>query len=220
MYVFDMNPKIVKMNNSKLQHISDGVVEIPTIYFDGAVERGCGLNVNNYIEKFGGEAVTGYLVHSMGYVLIKFIGHVVVKKNGQLFCVTPPELPHVRERGLILFKPSSFEFDDRLPCHTEAIIPDKKIEAYAYLENSYDEIRMRIPTNSPRVSGGIAVPAEYQDIMSTVIAEKNSLEKYVVAMAFSSLDRNSLCACCSGRKYKFCCKTKLKKVLDKFTAPN
>ncbi|WP_219622458.1 hypothetical protein, partial [Vibrio parahaemolyticus] len=80
-------------------------------------------------------------------------------QNAKLFCVTPPEVDHITKRGVILFKPESFDYNDRLPGHAEALVRDPIVELYASYENQFESIRRKIPTDSPRaINGRIPVP--------------------------------------------------------------
>ncbi|EGQ9289940.1 hypothetical protein F7U66_29630, partial [Vibrio parahaemolyticus] len=206
MKIYDMNPNITKIRNSKLNKIIKDIIEVPLIPFEGAKERACCKNVDDYIKQFGGEPVTGYLVFSLGYILIKLIGHVIVNKNGKLFCVTPPEVDHITKRGVILFKPESFDYNDRLPAYTEAIVCDPVVELYASYDNQFENIRRKIPTNSPgEINGGIPVPAEYEDELRSILKGKAKITNQVRKKAFQSIDRNSPCVCVSGKKFKHCC---------------
>ncbi|HHC7358155.1 TPA: SEC-C metal-binding domain-containing protein [Vibrio parahaemolyticus] len=206
MKIYDMNPNITRVKNSKLKQIIKDVIEVPLIPFEGAKERACCKNVEDYINKFGGEPVTGYLVFSLGYILIKLIGHVIVNQNGKLFCVTPPEVDHITKRGVILFKPESFDYNDRLPGHAEALVRDPIVELYASYENQFESIRRKIPTDSTRaINGRIPVPAEYEDELRSIINGKAKITNQVRKKAFQSIDRNSPCICVSGKKFKHCC---------------
>ncbi|MHA2763612.1 SEC-C metal-binding domain-containing protein [Vibrio harveyi] len=206
MKIYDMNPNITKIRNSKLNKIIKDIIEVPLIPFEGAKERACCKNVDDYIKQFGGEPVTGYLVFSLGYILIKLIGHVIVNKNGKLFCVTPPEVYHITKRGVVLFKPESFDYNDRLPAYTEAIVRDPVVERYASYENQFENIRRKIPTNSPgAINGRIPVPAEYEDELRSILNGKAKITNQVRKKAFQSIDRNSPCVCVSGKKFKHCC---------------
>lgn len=155
---------------SKCDINTKNIIDIPIVHLPEAKQRNCPLNVQCYIDQYGGVAKYGWTYATLANVIIRFIGHVVVETiEGKLFCVTP------HEQGMSSIK---FILDDevktnnngRLPVHTVPLYDDYYIVRYASMENLISGIRAKYSARQSMSQNSRGVLMSVEDSVSYTMA--------------------------------------------------
>lgn len=204
--------KLPKFLGSYERLINDkNVVSVPIEIVNGHRKRNCFLNVKSHIETSieQNEMQYGWTYTCLGNVMIRLIGHVVVRKqSGGLLCVTPPEfdidkIPFIPDNQ-VGYQMSS---GDRLPSISIPIINNPYIKQYAEQENIIQSIREKYPArtdlsdnnNLPLTHGDTK---EYRKALSII---QNINNQKLLSIFKENTSRNDQCYCGSGNKFKKCC---------------
>lgn len=186
------------------------VIVLPVSPIPGSRPKNCVLNVQEYIKLNGGEPQFGWIFSSLGNVLIRFVGHCVVRtRDGLLLCVTPPEQAKVTRIGFIpdnALKPI-LRGVERLPAYTEVLIRNPIAKEYAKLENAKNEIICKYPARVSLSDDRLTTPLSDEDAQSMTEINHRLFEILprleMIVSRFQGV--NQQCFCGSGRKYKKCC---------------
>jgi hypothetical protein len=188
--------------------------------FPEALMRNCTHNVKRFIEENGGSAEYGWAVSALGNVLIRFVGHCVVRRDsGELVCVTPPECTYIDEMAFIP-DPSIAVTDqnrERLPTITFPLINNSVAIQYADLENVSSTLRSKYPSKSSLDDNRSSTTLTEKDskVMTDVTIRIRRLMPDLQALVVRTYGSNQYCLCNSGKKYKKCCQDKMKARLRK-----
>lgn len=190
------------------------VIVIPVSPFPGSRPKNCILNTQEYIKSHGGDQQFGWIFSNLGNVLIRFVGHCVVRTSeGLLLCVTPPEQANATRIGFIpdnALNPVHRGIE-RLPAYTEALIRNPIAKEYAKLENASNEIICKYPARVSLNDDRLTTPLSDEDARSMTIINRRLFEILPSLEAIVSRTHgvNQQCFCGSGQKYKKCCMANL-----------
>lgn len=206
-------PKLLSGSNFKT---------VPIAPFPGSLIRNCTHNVKLFIDANGGSAEYGWAASALGNVVIRFVGHCVVRQdNGELICVTPPECSYIDE---MLFIPdqSIAAIDQnraRLPTIAFPLINNPVATEYADLENVSSKLRSRYPSRRSLDDNqsSVALTEKDSEVMTDTNIRIRKLMPDLQALVARTYGPNQYCLCNSGKKYKRCCQDKMKAFLRKHT---
>ena len=154
----------------------------------------CFPNVANHIQKFGGEAVHGWLIWEWPSVLVEAEFHAVWKSpDNHLVEITPKEHGETK----VLFLPDNKRVyrgvavdNVRMPLRDDAVIKD-------YVHVSEEIVKVLNKGERAHQFGEIRVPAaEIQPLLK--------FQSMLGYMLTNGLRDHDICACGSGKKYKKC----------------
>lgn len=190
---------------------SPQVKTIPIVPFPGSLVRNCTLNVELFIEANGGSAEYGWAISALGNVLVRFVGHCVVRQeSGELICVTPSECSYLDEMAFI--PDQSIEPIDqsleRLPSITIPLINNSIAAEYADLDNVSSKIKSQYPSRASLDDNRSSAPLTKEDseLLTDVTMRARRLMPALQALVARTYGPNQYCFCNSGKKFKKCCK--------------
>jgi len=190
------------------------IIDIPIIHLAEAKQRNCPLNVQRYIDQYGGVAKYGWTYTTLANVIIRFVGHVVVETiEGKLLCVTPSEF----DISSIKFIPDDetriqTNENGRLPVHTVPLYDKFYIVKYAYFENLISSIRSKYPARTvmSECPKGVVMSDEDSISYTMAINELSHITNHhLLPFIRTNTKRNDKCPCGSTLKYKKCCERRL-----------
>jgi hypothetical protein len=182
---------------------------VPVRPVEGARRNKCIFNVQRAVHDAGGVPVFGRKLFEWPRVLTEFIGHVVLKRNDVLVCVTPDS--QGESEVLFVEDPTiSFGSSDplaRLPYHQAAFSSNEDIASYIRCTN---EIRS-IKTQFAPTSELIHVPGPAGDRLKRLeLAARNAIHDIVLR----TRSPQTPCIFGSARKFGTCCRVGMQRERD------
>jgi len=121
-------------------------------FSEGQINK-CTYNVKNYLSKYGGESILGWEVVIWRKVLIRLLGHAIVKSDNDLFCVTPTKYQNTK---ILFIKDPNLTFDftnisSRMPTKIIPLNSSKMVRDFIEVENRIREIKIKYLVTSSNI---------------------------------------------------------------------
>jgi len=168
----------------------------------------CTFNVQRFLAEHSGEMVLGWEVCVWDNVLLDCIGHIVVRLDDQLRCVTPSKYGDTR----LLFLPDprlAFNFNDpmaRMPATQISLSSRAEVKRLIEVQSMERAIKIKYPVSS----GQILIQGEDAIALQRISREKEIL---ILKVILATNDHTSRCPCGSGKKFRKCHRTDIEQML-------
>lgn len=170
------------------------VEKVKVVVEPKAIIDECLSNVRDYLIKNHGEIQFGWKFSVLGNVLLRAVGHAVLKtSDGKLTCITPNNT----NLNKINFLPDNSIknkiITNYLPCKHMSLIDNEDVIAYASLMDQYEQIKLYFPVEKHS-------------------EEKIKLEKqaneFIFKLQYAAIQKTKMddyCFCGSNLIRAFCC---------------
>lgn len=158
-----------------------------------SIKDECLNNVLEYLQTEQGEIQFGWKFSILGNVIIRAIGHAVLKNNiGTLICITPNDL-NLNE---INFLPDnsikSRIVNNYLPCKHVSLIDNNQVKACALAMDEYENLKINDPSDL------------YAEKRQLSLQHIQPYYESVLAQALLNTKMDDCCYCGSGILRAFC----------------
>lgn len=168
----------------------------------------CAYNAKLEAESVGGLVVFGWAVFVWDKVVYDFIGHAVVQKGDNLYCVTPSKMGEDR---ILFVRDSSITFDydnpdSRLPLKEVAISKRPEVKELLRLREKIRDIKIKYP-----VANGAMIVSREDGLSISELEKRQSILVDRVNYQFYPVKES--CPCGSRRQFRKCCRPYIKRSL-------
>lgn len=174
-------PELVNICDKNIGHSSVSFVNIRGT--ESYRIKKCAFNALEEAKKCDGKVVFGWAIYVWEDVLYDFVGHAVVRKNDELYCVTPSQYP---EDKLLFIADNSIHFDfdnpnSRMPSKEYSISRHKEISQLIAVRESIRNIKVNYPVSSDQVT------LSYEDSEKMRVLEKQQRQLMDKAIYYLTL---------------------------------